>query len=87
MATADYATILAQARQLPAEEQQRLIAELEHQTEDAYGTPVAERVSGDERAAILAALKRIDETAAAIATEWPAGLTAVEAVREQRREL
>lgn len=40
-----------------------------------------------ERAVTLAVLDRIDQTAAEIGADWPARLSAVEAVKEQRREL
>ena len=55
------------------------------------GKPVAQLVplaDPDEiRAQGLSVLARIDELATEISAHWPAGVTAEEAVREQRREL
>lgn len=48
-----------------------------------HSTPLSE----EERAATLAALDQIDQLAAEIGATWTVGMSASEAVREQRREL
>jgi prevent-host-death family protein len=55
------------------------------------GRPVARLVPVEDaestRAEGLAVLAQIDELAREIGAHWPKGVSAVEAVREQRREL
>ena len=56
-----------------------------------WGRPVARLVPVEDaeskRAETLAVLTEADELARKIGTVWPEGVSAVEAVREQRREL
>ena len=55
------------------------------------GRPVARLVPAEDmeskKAEALAVLAEIDELAREIGAHWPEGVSAVEAVREQRREL
>ncbi len=72
-----YETVLAQARQLPTEEQQRLREELARLAPAVTSTPV--------RAELEADLRALDELAARIGAAWTSEQSAAEAVSEQRR--
>ena len=88
MGAATYDTILEQARLLTMEEQQRLRAALD----DLVSVPpsIPDREQGRalrSRPGLEADLAAIDAIAAKVGALWKDDMSAVDAVREQRREL
>lgn len=96
MASATYENILREVEQLTDEEQHRLLEALKQRstaTPDAIRTlreRTVQRVppTGAQRDAIDAWFARVDELAERVSAAWiDPTVTAVDAVREQRREL
>ena len=90
MATSAYEDVLRGAQQLTPEEQRRLLKELEGELaseSEAALLPPARRLTDDERAVVQKYLDDLDALAAEIGAAWQDGMSAVDAVREQRREL
>jgi hypothetical protein len=88
MSTATYDAILEQARLLTTEEQQRLRDALDGLVSVPPST--ADKEQGRERSArpgLEADLAAIDAIAAQVGVLWKDDMSAVDAVREQRREL
>ena len=81
MATITYERVLREAQQLTPEEQRRLREELGRSGETIQ-TP-----TDRQRAAAQAFLDKVDRLAARISAAWQDDLSAVDAVREQRRVL
>ncbi len=82
MATGSYERVLEDARQLSLSERRRLLTELEA---DLKAESVHDMTSGTERTE--AVLAQVDALTNEITRQWQGGGTAVDAVREGRREL
>ena len=82
MATGSYERVLEGARQLPVNERRRLLAELEADLQAESAHDAASRTVQAE-----AVLAQVDALANEITRQWQGGGTAVDAVREGRREL
>lgn len=89
MSTADYETILEQARQLTPEERQRLAEQLIHEIDGFRAIYVSDtgHIAVEERAQVEAWLASSEELARRVSAAWKDDMNAVEAVKEQRREL
>ncbi len=87
MATTRYESVLAQARQLPPEERQALMAEPGLQAAKEASERDPEAAEAADEAAIAAWLAETDTLAAAVSAAWKDDMSAAEAVKEQRREL
>ncbi len=95
MTTATYAAALELAEQLTSEERQRLLEELDQgvtapRTLAGAATAVPDTGSGpglSVRPGLEADLDAIDSFAAEVSAAWDGDITAVEAVKEQRRDL
>ncbi len=89
MATTSYEDVLRDARQLTPVEQQRLraeLADLGHQSIVEAPPSELERQQAHEEH-VRDALDKLDRLAARISAAWKDDMSAVDAVREQRREL